>query len=122
MPPIARSRLSAQGRISVPAAIHKRLGIRPGDVLEWAEDGETIVVRRAGKYSFEDIHRALFPKGGPETQKRRAAQDRHQEIRAQGVMGAAVPRGRRESQRRLWRSSQRRSNRALTSSQEIVST
>jgi hypothetical protein len=34
-------------------------------VLEWDEDGGTIVVRRAGRYTFEDIHRALFPKGPP---------------------------------------------------------
>jgi hypothetical protein len=29
-------------------------------VLEWNEDGDRIVVRKAGRYSSEDIHRALF--------------------------------------------------------------
>ena len=39
---MARSKVTAQGRI-----------------------GENIVVRRAGPYSSEDIHRALFPNGPP---------------------------------------------------------
>jgi hypothetical protein len=30
-------------------------------MLEWEEDGEKIVVRRAGRYTSEDVHRALFP-------------------------------------------------------------
>jgi hypothetical protein len=30
------------------------------------EDGENIVVRRSGRFSWEDIHRKLFPKGPPE--------------------------------------------------------
>jgi len=29
------------------------------------DDGEKIVVRRAGRYSSQDIHRALFPQGPP---------------------------------------------------------
>jgi hypothetical protein len=28
--------------------------------LEWQEDGDKIVVRRAGRFSSEDIHQALF--------------------------------------------------------------
>jgi AbrB family looped-hinge helix DNA binding protein len=59
--PIAYSKLTAQGQISVPAEVRRRLGIGPGSVLEWEEQGERIVVRRAGRYSSEDIHRALFP-------------------------------------------------------------
>src|ERR1035438_7250840 len=63
---LARSKVTAQGQISVPAGIRKRLGITPGSILEWEEEGEKIVVRRAGRYSSEDIHRALFPNGPPE--------------------------------------------------------
>lgn len=62
---LARSRVTAQGQISVPAGIRKKLGITPGSILEWDDDGEKIVVRRAGRYSSEDIHRALFPNGPP---------------------------------------------------------
>jgi len=36
------------------------LGVGPGSILEWDEDGSTIVIRRAGRYTSEDLHRALF--------------------------------------------------------------
>jgi antitoxin PrlF len=62
---LAQSRLSAQGQISVPAEVRKRLGIRPGSVIEWELDGEKVVVRRANKYAVQDTHSALFPKGPP---------------------------------------------------------
>lgn len=55
-----QSKITAQGQISVPAEIRRKLGVGPGSVLEWEENGETVVVRKAGRYSFEDIHRALF--------------------------------------------------------------
>jgi antitoxin PrlF len=56
----------AQGRIVLPADVRRRLGVRPGSVLEWDEEDGRIVVRRAGRFTFEDIHRTLFPKGAPE--------------------------------------------------------
>jgi AbrB family looped-hinge helix DNA binding protein len=59
---MARSRLTAQGQVSVPAEVRRRLGIGPGAVLEWHQRGNAVVVRRAGRYSSEDIHRALFPR------------------------------------------------------------
>ncbi len=65
MAPIAHSKLTAQGQVSVPGAVRRRLGIGPGSVLEWDDAGGAIVVRRAGRYSSEDLHRALFPKGPP---------------------------------------------------------
>jgi antitoxin PrlF len=57
---IASSKLTAQGQISVPAEVRRRLGIGPGSVLEWEEQGEEILIRRAARFSSEDIHRALF--------------------------------------------------------------
>jgi AbrB family looped-hinge helix DNA binding protein len=57
---IARSRITAQGQISVPVDVRRKLGIGPGSLLEWEEDGDKIVVRRAGRFTSEDIHRALF--------------------------------------------------------------
>ncbi|MGH9768985.1 MAG: AbrB/MazE/SpoVT family DNA-binding domain-containing protein [Blastocatellia bacterium] len=59
---IAHSKLTAQGQISVPAEVRRKLGVGPGSVLEWGEDGEKVVVRRVGLYTSEDVHRALFPK------------------------------------------------------------
>ena len=57
---LAHSKLTAQGQISVPAKIRKKLGVGPGSVLEWDDDGDQIVVRRAGRFSSEEIHRTLF--------------------------------------------------------------
>ena len=59
---IAHSKLTAQGQISVPAQIRRKLGIGPGSVLEWDDNGEQVVVRRVGRYTSEDLHRSLFPK------------------------------------------------------------
>ena len=58
---LAKSRLTAQGQISVPAEVRKKLGVGPGSVLEWDEQNDEVVVRRAGSYTSDDIHRALFP-------------------------------------------------------------
>jgi AbrB family looped-hinge helix DNA binding protein len=64
--PIAHSKLTAQGQISVPADVRRRLGIGPGSVLEWEEDGGKIFVRRAGRFSSKDIHDAIFGGQKPE--------------------------------------------------------
>jgi antitoxin PrlF len=58
---IAHSRLTAQGQISVPAAVRRKLGIGPGSTLEWHEEGERIVVRRVGRFTSADLHEAVFP-------------------------------------------------------------
>jgi len=62
---LAHSKLTAQGQISVPAKVRSKLGVGPGGILEWDEEDGKIVVRRAGRFSSEHLHRALFPKGGP---------------------------------------------------------
>jgi AbrB family looped-hinge helix DNA binding protein len=55
-----QSKITAQGQISVPAEIRRKLGVGPGSVLEWQEEGDRVIVRRAGRYSSADIHRAVF--------------------------------------------------------------
>ena len=62
---LAQSRLTAQGQISVPAEVRRRLGVGPGSVIEWEQEGDKLVVRRAKKYSMQDLHSAVFPKGPP---------------------------------------------------------
>ncbi len=57
---IAHSKLTAQGQVSVPAEVRNRLGIGPGSTLEWEEEEGKIVVRRSGRYTLEDLHRAVF--------------------------------------------------------------
>ncbi len=59
---VAHSKITAQGQVSVPAAVRKKLGVGPGSILEWDADGENVVVRRSARFSSADIHRALFPK------------------------------------------------------------
>jgi AbrB family looped-hinge helix DNA binding protein len=62
---LAQSKVTAQGQISVPAEVRRKLGIGPGSVLEWDEEGDAVVVRKAGKYTSEEIHRAIFPEAKP---------------------------------------------------------
>ena len=62
---MAHSKLTAQGQISVPAEVRRKLGIGPGSILEWEERGDEIVVRRAGRYSSADVNAAIFPAGPP---------------------------------------------------------
>jgi len=75
---LARSKVTAQGQISVPAVIRQRLGITPGSIVEWDEEGERIVVRRTAQFSSQEIHCALFPNGAPEP---RTAEEMKQGIR-----------------------------------------
>ena len=63
---IAQSKLTAQGQISVPVEIRKKLGVGPGSVLEWDEKSGEVVVRKAGRYTSLQIHTTLFG-GGSKT-------------------------------------------------------
>jgi AbrB family looped-hinge helix DNA binding protein len=62
---IAQSKLTSQGQISVPAEVRRKLGLVPGSVLEWDEEDGTVVVRRVGQFSSEDVHIALFATESP---------------------------------------------------------
>ena len=82
---LAHSKVTAQGQISVPAGVRRKLGIGPGAVLEWDDDGEKIVVRRSVRFTSQDIHRALFPTLAPKSRTlddmkegiRRRVRERH---------------------------------------------
>jgi antitoxin PrlF len=75
---LAQSKLTAQGQISVPAEVRRRLGLGPGSVLEWVEDDGQLLVRRAGRYSSAEVGRALFPDGPP---KPKSIQDLKEGVR-----------------------------------------
>jgi bifunctional DNA-binding transcriptional regulator/antitoxin component of YhaV-PrlF toxin-antitoxin module len=45
--------------------VRKKLGIGPGSTIEWEEEAGKIVVRRAGRFTSEDIHQAVFPDAPP---------------------------------------------------------
>jgi AbrB family looped-hinge helix DNA binding protein len=64
---LAHSKVTAQGQISVPSDVRRKLGVGPGSVLEWDEEGDKIVVRRSARFSSEDIHLVLFPGRGPKS-------------------------------------------------------
>jgi antitoxin PrlF len=75
---IAQSKLTAQGQISVPAAVRRKLGVGPGSTIEWDEANGQVVVRKAGKYSFADVRRELFPS----TPRKRSLKDFDEGIEA----------------------------------------
>jgi antitoxin PrlF len=66
---LAQSKVTAQGQISVPAEVRRKLGIGPGSILEWDEEGDAVIVRKAGRYSSQDIHRSIFAHGTPGAKK-----------------------------------------------------
>jgi antitoxin PrlF len=63
--PIAHSKITTQGQVSVPAEVRKKLGVGPGSILEWIESNNQVVVRRVGRNTSTDIHEALFTEGLP---------------------------------------------------------
>ena len=63
--PLAQSKVTAQGQTSVPLEVRRKLGIGPGSVLEWDAEGEAVIVLRAGRYTAEEVYRAVFPQGPP---------------------------------------------------------
>lgn len=63
---VARSRVTAQGQISIPMNVRKKLGIGPGSVLEWDEHEGAVVVRKVSRFTSEDLHRAAFGDAVPE--------------------------------------------------------
>lgn len=69
---IARAKITAQSQISLPAEVRKKLGVSPGNFVEFEEKDGEIVLRRAGRYTFEDIRKVLFPEGPP---KRRSLEE-----------------------------------------------
>ena len=71
------SRITAQGQVSVPARIRRRLGLTPGSKIEWCEIGDEVIVRRASKFSSQDIHDAVF--GAPP--ERRSVSDMDEGVR-----------------------------------------
>ena len=65
---IFRSKLTAQGQVSLPDDVQRQLGVGPGSVLVWEWRDSEVVVRRARNYTSVDIHEALF--GALETRKK----------------------------------------------------
>jgi AbrB family looped-hinge helix DNA binding protein len=73
------SKLTAQGQISIPAEIRKKLGVGPGSAIEWEEREGEILVRRAGRHKSADIHAVVF---ADETPKPKSLLDLKEGVRA----------------------------------------
>ena len=46
--------------MSVLAAVRHALGLTPGSVVEWLQDGSNIIVMRAVRRKSNNVHAALF--------------------------------------------------------------
>ena len=58
------SKLTAQGQISVPAEVRRKLGLGPGSVIEWEERDGEYVVRPVGRTTSLEIHEEVFGSTG----------------------------------------------------------
>jgi len=58
------SKLTAQGQISVPAEVRRKLGLGPGSVIEWEERDGEYVVRPVGRTTSLEIHEEIFGSAG----------------------------------------------------------
>ncbi len=56
---IARSRITAQGQVTIPVAVMRQFGFAPGEVVEWNTLDGHLVVEKAGQFSLEDVQVAL---------------------------------------------------------------
>ena len=56
---MAISTLTSKGQITIPRAVRERLGIRQGDRLEFALDGERVVLQPAGVAPVSRVAGAL---------------------------------------------------------------
>jgi bifunctional DNA-binding transcriptional regulator/antitoxin component of YhaV-PrlF toxin-antitoxin module len=61
---LARSRITAQGQISIPVSVMRQFGLAPGEVINWDTLEGHLIIEKAGQYSLEDVQSALrLPKG-----------------------------------------------------------
>jgi AbrB family looped-hinge helix DNA binding protein len=62
-----QTKLTSQGQVSVPAPVRHALGLTPGAMIEWTQEGDSIIVRRAVRSSTREVHEALFATEGAST-------------------------------------------------------
>ena len=104
--PFAVSKVTAQGQISVPAEVRKKLGVGPGSTLEWTEENGKVVITRGGRFNFNDVRTALF--GAKSPKARMSCRSSHsristywpRNIQFRMVKTAEVPRGAQKSSER----------------------
>jgi len=58
---MATARLSSKSQIVIPAAIRRRLGLSPGDLLEIRQEGDRIVVQKVRGSALAALERLSGP-------------------------------------------------------------
>ena len=76
------SKITSQGQISIPPEIREALGVGPGSTVEWTNENGQVTVKRSGRFSLEDLHKAAFPEGPPKRRSlKQLKEDRARYIR-----------------------------------------
>ena len=55
---LQRSRISSKGQITLPKEVRQAIGVNPGDVVEYAIEGNTVRLRRLEPFDLA-FHEAL---------------------------------------------------------------
>lgn len=76
----SRARVTSKGQITIPKEIRERLGVRPGDSLEFQFEGDRLEVRPVRRKSISEFFGIFPPKPGvdpsiPWKEQRRIAWD-----------------------------------------------
>lgn len=59
------TKVTSQGQVTIPVELRRLLDVEQGSMLEWTVENDVVRVERRKLYTFEDMHRALFPEGPP---------------------------------------------------------
>ena len=43
---LGSSRMTSKGQVTIPAAVREKIGVKPGEKVDFEEDGGAIIVRR----------------------------------------------------------------------------
>ena len=60
---LSETKVSSKYQTVVPSKIRKEYDVEPGDILEWEEEGDTIIITIRKRVSLDDI-RGLIEVGG----------------------------------------------------------
>ena len=61
---LARSRITAQGQVSIPVSVMRQFGLAPGEVITWDTLEGHLTLEKAGRYSLADVQSVLkLPEG-----------------------------------------------------------
>lgn len=61
---IARSKITAQGQVSIPVSVMRQFGLAPGEIINWMTLEGHLTIEKAGQYSLADVQEVLkLPKG-----------------------------------------------------------